>query len=104
MNDKVGSGRSAIDLLPGKHTLSIYYREYIWVDSKKRKYYSVNTLKAIDVEVNLEAGCVYQLKAMVFNGNFFGFSFDKELSDPTIVERLEQSRINGKLANTPLAK
>jgi hypothetical protein len=88
---------AAIDLLPGRHTLTINYWEYIWVDEKKRKYVNVNPLKSIDVEMEFEAGCVYQIKALIFNFNFMGLSIDRELTDPTIVERLATTRKNAVL-------
>jgi hypothetical protein len=93
----------AIDLLPGRHTLSVSYSEYIWLGAQGRKTYNVATPAPVDVTLELEAGCVYQLKAVLSNGSFAGFSLDRELTDPTVVSRLAQSRIINRLAYTPLA-
>ena len=81
----------AFDLLPGKHTLTIWYFENIWVDQKKGKYARVNP-GPIDIEAEFEAGCVYQVKALIGSYNFMGFALDKELTDPSIKERIIEAR------------
>lgn len=93
----------AVDLLPGRHTLSVAYSEYIWQGLPGKKYYNVATPAPVTVAVELEAGDVYQLKAVLSSGAFTGFAVDSELTDPGIVARLAQSRTTSRLAYTPLA-
>jgi hypothetical protein len=92
----------AVDLLPGRHTLSFSYSEYL-PSGQGRRTYNVSTPYPVSFAVEVEAGMVYQLRALLSQGVFTEFSVDGELADPTIVARLAQSRTASRLAYTPLA-
>jgi len=87
--------KEVIDVLPGKRTISIKYHESIWVDEKKRKYVLFSP-KPIDLEMEFEAGSVYQIKAIVVNFNFIGLSLSKEITNQDIIPKIIESRNNYK--------
>jgi hypothetical protein len=93
----------AVDLLPGQHTLSVSYSEYLPLVGSGRRTYNISSPAPVDVVVDVEAGGVYQLRALLSQGAFTGFSVDRELTDPTIIDRLAQSRKVNRIAYTPLA-
>jgi hypothetical protein len=92
----------AVDLLPGRHTLTFSYQEYFYTGQGRRTY-SISSPYPSAVSADFEAGTVYQLRAELSGGAFVGFSIDGDLSDPGIVERLDSSRSTFPMAYTPLA-
>jgi hypothetical protein len=85
-----GGGCIAIDLLPGSHTLDVYYSERIWL--RFNETYTRVTKEIAGFEVEVEAGGVYQLKAIVEDGNFTGFAIDRGLSDTKYGQRITETR------------
>ena len=86
----------AIDVLPGKHTVSISYNQSVWVDRKKGKYARISTNKPVDVNIKFEAGYVYRIRPIIVNNSLTGFAFDKVTDDESLLEKIATSRNNAK--------
>jgi len=91
---------TVVDLLPGSHTITITYEENFWVDEKKGKYTKLAPKMYFELPLNCKAGCVYQIKALVENSDskftLTGFTLSDEVTDPSIIKSIENTRNDAK--------